>query len=114
MEEGQTQNNFEDTKRVIRIRKWKKARHCNGEKKKDKRTNNDRQIIATNRAKLITLKEGGEPMCSGRVSSSYSTSRRVALVTNPVISHKRGKVRIMITTNGKRPLSFVTQICHNC
>ena len=24
MEEGQTQNNFEDTKRVIRIRKWKK------------------------------------------------------------------------------------------
>jgi hypothetical protein len=114
MEEGQTQNNFEDTKRVIRIRKWKKARHCNGEKKKDKRTNNDRQIIATNRAKLTTLKEGGEPMCSGRVSSSYSTSRRVALVTNPVISYKRGKVRIMITTNGKRPLSFVTQICHNC
>jgi hypothetical protein len=27
MEEGQTQNNFEDTKRVIRICKWKKARH---------------------------------------------------------------------------------------
>ena len=27
MEEGQTQNNFEDTKTVIRIRKWKNAGH---------------------------------------------------------------------------------------
>ena len=108
------QNNVKDDKKVIRIRKWKKARHCNGEKKKDKRTHNDRQIIATNRAKLTPLKEGGELMCFGRVSSSYSTSRRVALVTNPVINHKRGKVRIMITTNGKHPRSFVTQIFHNC
>jgi hypothetical protein len=31
------QNNFEDTKMVIRIRKWKKARNCNVEKKKDKK-----------------------------------------------------------------------------
>ena len=38
------------------------------------------------------LKTGGELMCSGRVSSSYSTSdtRRVNLVTNPVISNERG------------------------
>ena len=36
---------FEDTKGVIRIRKSKKDRKHNGQKKKDKRTNNDLQII---------------------------------------------------------------------
>ena len=34
---------FEDTKGVIRIRKEKKNRQHNGQKKKDKRTNNDLQ-----------------------------------------------------------------------
>ena len=36
------------------------------------------------------LKTGGELMCSGRVSSSFSTSdtHRVNLATNPVISHE--------------------------
>jgi hypothetical protein len=36
---------FEDTKEVIRIRKLKKDRQHNGQKKKDKRTNNDLQNI---------------------------------------------------------------------
>ena len=36
---------FEDTKEVIRIRKSKKDRQHNGQKKKDKRTNNDLQNI---------------------------------------------------------------------
>ena len=35
---------FEDTKEVIRIRKTKN-RKCNGQKKKDKGTNNDQQNI---------------------------------------------------------------------
>ena len=41
------------------------------------------------------LKTGGELRCSGRVSSSSSTSgtRRVNLVTNLVTSHERGKDR---------------------
>jgi len=34
---------FEDTKGVIRIRKWKKDRQHNGQKKEYKRTNNDLQ-----------------------------------------------------------------------
>jgi hypothetical protein len=34
---------FEDTKGVIRIRKSQKDRKHNGQKKKDKRTNNDLQ-----------------------------------------------------------------------
>lgn len=32
--------NFQDTKRTIRIRNWNKDRHCNGQKGKYKRTNN--------------------------------------------------------------------------
>ena len=36
---------FEDTNGVIRIRKSKKNRQHNGQKKKDKRTNNDQQNI---------------------------------------------------------------------
>jgi len=36
---------FEDTKGVIRIRKSKKYRQHNGQKKKNKRTNNDLQTM---------------------------------------------------------------------
>ena len=32
---------FEDRKGVIRIRKWKKDKQHNGQKKQDKRTNNN-------------------------------------------------------------------------
>jgi hypothetical protein len=54
-------------------------------------------------------------MCSGRMSSSCSTrdTRRVDLVTNPLISHERGKDREVFTTNGTYPWSCVTQIFHN-
>jgi hypothetical protein len=54
-------------------------------------------------------------MCSGMVSSSCSTSdtRRVNLVTNPVISHERGKDREVLTTSGTHLWSFVTQIFHS-
>jgi len=38
---------FEDTKGVIRIRKSKKDRQRNGQKKKDKRTTNDLHDIHT-------------------------------------------------------------------
>ena len=49
-----------------------------------------------------TYKTGGELRCSGRVSCSCSTSdtRPVNLVTNPVISHERGKDREVLTTSG--------------
>jgi len=42
---GRVPEKFEDTKGVIRIRKSKKDRQHNGQKKKDKRTNNDLQNI---------------------------------------------------------------------
>jgi ribosomal protein L32 len=58
------------------------------------RTNNDRRNIYTYKTKdrvtRTPLKTGGELRCSGRVCSSCSTSgtRRVNLVTNPVISRE--------------------------
>jgi hypothetical protein len=62
----------------------------------------------------VTRKTGDEHRCSGRVSSSCSTSGidRVNLVTNPVISHERGKDWEVLTTSGTYPWSFVTQIFH--
>jgi hypothetical protein len=42
-----------------------------------------------------------------------SDTRRVNLVTNPVISHERGKDREVFTISGTYPWSFVTQIFHN-
>ena len=61
------------------------------------------------------LKTGGELRCSGRVCSSCYTSdtRRVNLVTNPVISREWGKDREVFTGSGTHPWSFVTQIFHS-
>ena len=50
-----------------------------------------------------------------RVGRSFFTSdnRRVNLVTNPVISHERGKDREVFATSGTYQWSFVTQIFHS-
>jgi hypothetical protein len=77
------QEEFEDTKVVIRFRKSKKNRQHNDQTKKEKRTNNDLQNIThktKDRAKRTPQ----------RVSSSCITSgtRSITLVTNPVISHE--------------------------
>ena len=63
----------------------------------------------------MNLTKKGELRCSGRVGSSCSTSgiHRVNLVTNPVISHERGKNREMFMKSGTYLWSFVTQIFHN-
>ena len=72
--------------------KWKDRQH-NGQKEKDKRTNQRSTKHTHNTKDRVTrtpLKTGGElSRCSGRVSSSCSAggTRRVQLVTNPVISH---------------------------
>ena len=62
---------------------------------KRKRTNDKQRSTkhthkTKDRVTRTPLKPEGELRCSGRVGSAYSTSgtRRVNLVTNPVISHE--------------------------
>ena len=76
----------------VRSRK-SEDRQYNGQKKKDKRTNNNIQNIikyTKNRATRIPLKLGGELRYSRTVRSFCSTSatRCVTLVTNPMICHE--------------------------
>jgi hypothetical protein len=61
------------------------------------------------------LKTWGELSCSGRLSSSCSTSgtRRVNLVTNPVINNEWGKHREVFTASGTYLWLFVTMIFRN-
>ena len=109
---------FEDTKGTIRIRISKRNRQHNGQKKKvqkDKQRSTKHTYKTKDRVTRTPLKTGGELRCFGRVSSSCSTSstRRVDIVTNPVISGEWGKDREVFTTSGTYPWSFVTQIFHN-
>jgi hypothetical protein len=106
------QEEFEDTKEVIRIRISKKNRQHNGQKKKYK---HNIHIKLKNRVIRTQLKHGDELRCSGRVNSSCFTSgtHRVILVKNPVICHEWEKDRDVLTTSGTYPWSFVIQIFHN-
>ena len=81
---------------------------------KDKQRSTKHTYNTKVRVTQTPLKSGGELKCSGRVSSSYSTSgiRRVNLVTNPVISREWGKDREEFTTSGTYPWSYVIQIFH--
>ena len=81
------QEEFEDTIWVIRIRKSKYKQH-NGQKKKNKRTNKNLQN--TTKKTEDTVKRA--PLKTG--------TRRVTLVTNPVVSHdKTGTRRVTLVTN---------------
>ena len=83
---------FEDTKRVIRTRKPKNRQH-NGQKEKGQKEKQRYTNITHKTKDRVTrtpLKTGDEIRCSGMESSSCSTSGagRVTLVTNLVISHE--------------------------
>ena len=80
------QEEFEDTKGVIRICISKKKRQHNGQKKKDKQRFTKHTYKTKDRVTRTPLKTVDQPGCSGMVSSSCSTSgtHRVNLVTNPV------------------------------
>ena len=93
---------FEDTKWVIRVRKFKKNRQHNDQMKEYKRTNKGLQNInlKLNLVNTNPLTTGSELMCSTTVISFCSTSgtRRVNLVTSLVISHECGKDWEVFTT----------------
>ena len=67
---------------------------------KDKQRSTTHTFKTKDRVTRTPLKTGGELRCSGRISSSCSTSvaRRVNLVTNPVISHELGKDQEVFAT----------------
>jgi hypothetical protein len=126
-----------DTKGVIRIRKSKKNRQHNGQKKRYKGTNNDRVKRTPQTPGVNSCSPEGKAMqmfdlplmhlitCSllidwiwqlkhnSRFDPNLST-HRANLVTNPVIRHEWGKDRIVFTTSGTYPWSFVTQIFQSC
>ena len=93
--------------------KWPKD-----EMAKDKITNNNLQTTTQktkDRATRMPPKNGGELVCSGRISSSCSTNdtRLATLVTNPMIYHEWWRHQIMITKDGTYLWSFVTHIFRN-
>ena len=107
------QKEIGDTKKVIRIRKLKDRQYSG--QKKDKRTNNDMQNIThktKDRGTRTPLNIGGKLRCSWRVGSSCSASgtRRVTLVTNPVISHEWEKDLKVCKTSGTYPCHLL----HRC
>ena len=104
---------IKDIKRVIRIRKSKKHSQHNGQKGNHRLTKHTHKT--TDRVTRTPLKSGGELRCSGKLSSSCSTSGTcsVNLVTYPVISHEWGQDRVTFTTSGTYAWSFVTQIFHS-
>ena len=75
---------------------------------KDKQQFTKHTYKTKDRVTRTPLKTGGEIRCSGRVGISCSTSgtRRVNLVTNPVISREWGKDREVFTTSGTYPWSL--------
>ena len=68
------QKPFEDTKGITRIRKSKKDRHHNGQKKKDKKTNDLQTITHKTTSNTNPTKSEDELGCSGKVSSSCCNS----------------------------------------
>jgi hypothetical protein len=92
------------------VRTFRAKEKVQNDKQRSKTHENKTEDRVT-RTPLITESKG-ELMCSGRMSSSCSTrdTRRVDLVTNPLISHERGKDREVFTTNGTYSWSCVTQI----
>ena len=100
-QQGLEEEEFEDTKGVIRIRISKKNRQHNGQKKKVQK-NKQRSTKHTHKTKDRVTRT---PLKSGRVSSFCSAGGicRVNLATNPVISHERGTDREVCTTSGTYP-----------
>jgi hypothetical protein len=79
---------------------WPKEKVQKDKQRSTKHTYKTKDLVTRTQLKI-----GGEFRCSGRVSSSSSTSgtRRVNLVTNPVITREWGKDREVLTTSGTYP-----------
>jgi hypothetical protein len=74
------QEEFKDTKGVIRIRISKNRQH-NGQEKKDKQRSTKHTHKIKDRVSRTPLKTGGELKCTGMGSSSCSTSDTCRVIT---------------------------------
>ena len=90
--ESCAQEEFGDTKGVSESVYRRRTDNTMTKRKvqKDKQRSTKHTRKTKDRVTRTPLKTGDELRCSGRVSSSYSTSdtRRVNIVTNPVIIHE--------------------------
>jgi hypothetical protein len=91
------------------IEEEQKTQWPNEKVQTDKQRSTKHTHKTKDRVTRTPLKFGDELVCSERVGSSSSTSdtRCIILVTNPVISHERGKDWEVLTTSGTYPWSFV-------
>ena len=106
---------FEDTKGTIRILISKTNRQHNWPKEKvqkDKQRSTKHTYKTKDRVTRTPLKTGGELRCSGRVSSSCSTSgtRRVNLVTNLVLNTIK-QTNVFILTMPTKPVKRTHLSC---
>jgi hypothetical protein len=93
---GYQKDNYNPYLEEEQTAQWRKEKVQKDKQRSTKHTHETKDRITR-----TPLKTGGELTCSRRVGSSCSTSgtRRVNLVSNPVISHKWGKNREMFTTS---------------
>jgi phage repressor protein C with HTH and peptisase S24 domain len=79
---------FEDTRGVIRIEEEQTTQWSKEKGQKDKQRSTKHTHKTTDRVTQTPLQTGGELMCSERTDSSCSTSgtSRVNLITNPMIT----------------------------
>ena len=101
--ESCAQEEFGDTKGVSESVYRRRTDNTTAKRKvqKDKQRSTKHTRKTKDRVIRTPLKTGDELRCSGRVSSSCSTNdtRRVNIVTNPVIRHEWGKDREVFMTS---------------
>ena len=102
------QEEFEDTKGVIRIHKSRDRQHMDKRKSTKDIQRSTKQTHKTNdRVTRTPLKTGDELMCSAGVNSSCSISGTCRVNLDTVISHEWGEDPEVVTARGKYPWSFV-------
>ena len=97
------------------IEEEQKTRWSKVKEQKDKQRSTKQTHKTKDRVTRTPIKTGSKLRCSGRVGSSCSTSgtRRVNLVTNPVIGHEWGKHREVMYTETKYLLGCsLPRYCH--
>jgi len=81
------QEEFEDTKEVVRICKWKDRPH-NGQKDKQRSTKHYTENLRSSNTNPTKNRGCTQLLWKGKQFLIYMCTRRVTLITNPVTSHE--------------------------